>query len=60
MTRHTALHLKVAAQVKQIRGAHCFNHDNDAARRYAVVVKPKPHYPEKDGLELPTNEELGI
>jgi hypothetical protein len=35
-------------------------HSDHTARRYAVVVKPKPHYPEKDGLELPTNEELGI
>jgi twinkle protein len=35
-------------------------HSEHTARRYAVAVKPKPHYPEKDGLELPTNEELGI
>jgi hypothetical protein len=35
-------------------------HSDHTARRYAVAVKPKPHYPEKNGLELPTNEELGI
>ena len=33
-------------------------HERHAARRYATGEKPPPHFPETDGVELPTNAEL--
>src|SRR6185436_9187450 len=33
-------------------------HSDHTAKRYAVAVKPKPHYPETNGLDLPSDLEV--